>query len=746
MASDATGNPQSNGNPQDPGTAGKPETSASPPQPGSATPQNPAPPAKPGQSGTSSNPQGAGPAVTSLHAGGSGGGGGDTSNEKKTPRDRKIGRSFKYAALIIMALITVRLVFDCYSYYIARRDIDAELQSKRVSSLEYLNLLSQRARALALTTLEARCLERAQLTLFRIAEVEDDAIQKAYAALMEKKNAMIKALNESGLDRDKVEKVVKYVDGTQFEHFELDGSLNDLNDGKNPELFNKLKQNLDELRKEYVAVALQHTPLRERIGQITQAYPAYVKLLAAKNAMIKVLDDSGLKADKVKSVVDYISGGDFQLSQLDEKLKVLKDAGSAQQFENLMKNIDAPHKKYNEIALKHPPPGRSFWTMEAIKTVVARIEQVRKAHKEIADRYPDIDEVLARYASWTNALTGGTADKSSVLDDVAYQVGSDDTRLLRDARCDRFREYYEAVNRRLLDDDPTAGKSWEKLRLIEMPGAAYRAYYQYLGWYFNKPPAAQTLLVTLLLGALGAMTLNMLRMSKVGWWAKEPEPLWGDLIVGPLLGALAAFGIFLIGSAGLLLTSDTRGAQPLSTYFIGLLGFVSGLLYDEAFGRVRRVGSQIFAGGGQDADIAKARDEDRTLAEALKGASAARAASLVLKYGIGTRIGTETEFTLLVPSDEAMGELTLTKWNQLNEDRAAFDAWYNRHYAKEPVSREDVKKPQNPKKQLDTADGEHHALEITGDVLSVDGITVVVPNVKWKKGIVHVLQRDLPEQ
>jgi len=315
MASNATGNPQSNGNPQDTSAAGKPETSASPPQPGPATPHNPPPPARADQSGSSSNPQAAGSAGTSQGAGGSGGGGGNASNEKKTPWDRKwVGRFFKYAALIIMALITVRLVFDCYSFYIARRDIDAELQSKRVSSLEYLNLLSQRARALALTTLEARCLERAQLTLFRIAEVEDDAIQKAYAALMEKKNAMIKALNESGLDRDKVEKMVKYIDGTQFEHFELDGRLNDLNDGKTPELFNKLKQNLDELHKEYVAVALQHAPLRERIERGTQAYPAYVELLAAKNAMIKVLNDSGLDAAKVKMVTDYISGGDFELS------------------------------------------------------------------------------------------------------------------------------------------------------------------------------------------------------------------------------------------------------------------------------------------------------------------------------------------------------------------------------------------------------------------------------------------------
>jgi hypothetical protein len=645
MASDATGNPQSKGNPQDPGTTGKPGTSANPPQTGAVTPQNPAP-ANPEQSGTSSNPQAVG---TSQSAEGSGGGGrgktrdaGNASKDKEPTWDRKwVGRLFKYAALIIMALITLRVVFDAYSFYIARRDIDAELQSKHVSSLEYLNLLSQRARALALTTLEARCLERAQLTLFRIAEVENDAIQKAYAALVEKKNAMIKALNDSGLDHDKVEKVVKYVDGTEFEHFELDERLNDLKDGKNPELFDKLKQRLDQLRKEYMAVALQHSPLRERIEKITKAYPAYAELLAAKHAMIKVLNDSGLDADKVKGVTDYISGGDFELSQLDKKLqdlKDLKDASKAEQFKELMENIDEPRKQYNAIALKHaavageigqidgtyPPTGPSFWTMEAIKNVVARIDQVRNERREIGTRYPDIDEVVARYASWTNALTQGTADKSSVLDDVAYQFSSDDTRLLRDARCNRFKEYYAAVNNRLLDEDSTAGKSWEKLRLIEMPGAAYRAYSQILGWYFNKPPAAQTLWVTLLLGALGAITLNALRMSKVGWWSNHNDPLWGEIVVGPLLGALAAFGIFLIGSVGLLLTSDARGAQPLS--------------------------------------------------------------------------------------------------------------------------REDVKKSNN-KKELETVDKKKkYTLETKADVLTIDNIPVVVPDVKWKKGIVHVLQRDMLEQ
>ena len=104
----------------------------------------------------------------------------------------------------------------------------------------------------------------------------------------------------------------------------------------------------------------------------------------------------------------------------------------------------------------------------------------------------------------------------------------------------------------------------------------------------------------------------------------------------------------------MLLTADTNGTQPLSAYFIGLLGFLSGLMYDEAFGRVRRVGTGMFsAKPGEEA--VNARAEDRSLADALRGKGASLAAGLVLKYGIGTRVSLESEFTLLIPSDEDRG-------------------------------------------------------------------------------------------
>ena len=100
--------------------------------------------------------------------------------------------------------------------------------------------------------------------------------------------------------------------------------------------------------------------------------------------------------------------------------------------------------------------------------------------------------------------------------------------------------------------------------------------------YFKQPPAAQTLFVTLFMGALGGLTVNVLRLSQLGWWRGQKDPLWGEIFLSPVLGALAALAVYLVGSAGLLLTSDFRaaqsGASPLSASFIGLLGFLSGLL------------------------------------------------------------------------------------------------------------------------------------------------------------------------
>src|SRR5436189_6292282 len=104
-------------------------------------------------------------------------------------------------------------------------------------------------------------------------------------------------------------------------------------------------------------------------------------------------------------------------------------------------------------------------------------------------------------------------------------------------------------------------QAWMKAPLAEKIDRIADWYNEQLLNFFKQPPAAQTLFVTLFLGALGGLTVNVLRLSRLGWWRGQPDPMWGEIVVSPFLGALAAFAIYLVGTAGLLLTSDIRAAQ-----------------------------------------------------------------------------------------------------------------------------------------------------------------------------------------
>jgi uncharacterized surface protein with fasciclin (FAS1) repeats len=573
--------------------------------------------------------------------------------------DGSIGVRFcKYFVLIVCVVLTLKVVFDAYSFYVARRDIDSELRSKKVSSLEYVSVLSQRKRALAITTLEGRCLERTQLTLFRIFDAQQEHIKAVYTKLMAIKNQMVELVKGSGAGLIDVEPAANFFNYQRFALAEFDDHIKPINaeTGSNAD-YKALKAKLLELRDKYVAIALENAPLREQIE----------KLIADKK-----LDTS------------------------------------------------------------------PYWNMDAIEKVAERNKLVRKELEENKGKLGDIEDILARYGVWTGALTGGAAN-NPVLDEMAYQIEKADEKLLKEPDCAAFKDYYAAVNARILELDPLAGMPWNKLTWREKIAGIPNYYRQSLLIYFNQPPAAQTLLVTMVLGALGALTLNVLRMSKVGWWSLQDDPPWGEIVVGPLLGALAAFGIFLIGSSGLLLTTDSNGTQPLSAYFIGLLGFISGLLYDEAFGRVRRVGAQIFSSKPGE-DVVNAKAEDRSLAEALRNNSASLAAGLVLKYSIGTRLSLESEFTLLIPSDEAMGRLSLTTWTGLNDPkRDLFNKWYHRHHAAKRVAKADVAN----NSELKVDDGAPYPLLLDGTELKINNIRVLVADITWNKGVIHILSEDV---
>jgi hypothetical protein len=575
-----------------------------------------------------------------------------------------LARFFKYFVLVFSVILTITVVFDAYSFYVARRDIDAELRSKKVSSLEYLNLLLQRERALTVSALEGRCVERVQLTMFRIFNAEQDAIYKVYRQLIEKKNGLNEIVDRLGPGLIDTKAAKDFIDSIHFDLSKLDEHLEPVIETlRYTPKYRQLKDEISSQKEKYAAVALENIPLRKRADEIIR--------------------ENNLAESK-------------------------------------------------------------YWNMDAIKALAARIDQLRDERKQNSEKFGEVEDIVARYNIWIGALTGGVAD-NALADDIAFRMGKADALTLKEQDCKGFDAYYELVTGRIRSAQPLLGKSWSELSWGDTAGIIPRAYHQYLLMFFQQPPAAQTLFVTLFLGALGALALNVLRMSRVGWWANQAEPLWGEIIVGPLLGALAAFGIFLIGSAGLLLTSDANGAQPLSAYFIGLLGFLSGLMYDEAFGRVRRVGTEMFAAKpGQEA--ASARPEDRSLAGILSGKGASLAASLVLKYAIGTRVSRESAFTLLIPSDEAIGGLSLATWTKLSDPQSdAFEKWYHKHHSTQRVARNDVvgDATKEPVKQLLVDDGTSYALQVDDGGLKINHVRVVIADVVWNKGIIHILSQDL---
>ncbi|HKH03231.1 MAG TPA: hypothetical protein VKB08_21285, partial [Bradyrhizobium sp.] len=464
--------------------------------------------------------------------------------------------------------INLKIVFDGFSYYLARRSLDTELESKKLSSLEYLGVLQKRDRAYIIDTLETRCTERAQLAIFRILDAETHkALDHAYATSLAMKDNLAYLIG-------RIEKENK--------------DLSDLVD-------------LEKLRTE--------------VNKPTFA-------LSTIDRIVKPVDD-----DK-RNDLTYQAAAKTVVDRLKETSRPYVDQLASQA------KVRADAQKLL---------GKDSPLFSDVDVLERRLARLREQRKEIRQKLnPDLDEVLSRYAVWTEALTGSAGD-NAVLDEIAFQL-SDDTRTrLSKVNCERFEAYFTKVTGTPLNKDEELARNEKTsgfwLTLAVAPGAIVQFYRSNVNAFFNMPSVAQTLFVTLILGALGALTINVLRLSKVGWWAAQSDPAWGELALAPTLGALAAFGIFLLGSSGLLLTSDGKssGATSLSAFFIGMLGFISGLLYDEAFGRVRRFGATFFAG---DSPVIVISPEDRSLAEALRAAKASFVADLVLKFGIESELGT----------------------------------------------------------------------------------------------------------
>ncbi|MBC7950303.1 MAG: hypothetical protein H7Z12_00595 [Rhodospirillaceae bacterium] len=106
-------------------------------------------------------------------------------------------------------------------------------------------------------------------------------------------------------------------------------------------------------------------------------------------------------------------------------------------------------------------------------------------------------------------------------------------------------------------------------------------------WLFAVPSEVLTLILALVLGALG----SALHMTKVVLEAKEkPSGAW--YIIRPCQGVIMALVVFVLLKAGQL-TMAAGDSDALNPFFVAFVGIVSGLLSPDAYQLIQRAGASI---------------------------------------------------------------------------------------------------------------------------------------------------------
>jgi hypothetical protein len=386
-----------------------------------------------------------------------------------------------------------------------------------------------------------------------------------------------------------------------------------------------------------------------------------------------------------------------------------------------------------------------------IEELETRIDRLRGEIKAINEKLSGVEEPMAKFRLWTESLLGSIP--TSLLVEFAVSEESESKQEgLRKLDCLAFEQSYRLATgvdlrglySNVIPDKPRSNVAKGDLVALPLglppPPTVYRAVAE---WIFVLPPTGQTLLVTLILGGLGAVTLNLLRLSRFGWWGAAPTPDWGEVLFGPLLGAMAAFGIFLIAKTGLLLASGNAqtDVQTLSAFFIGLLGFVSGLLYDQAFARVRLVGAGIF-GGKVEGSVALRDPGDLELAQLFEVEHAPVAAMLVRAAKLGAKLSEYPRFTLFMPVETAIPPdvVTAALKAESSGDMSEIRAWFDGQIAVSRLGSADLTKlAALAQPEIEMSNGIKRKVELVSGVVKVGGASVVKNDLSWRTGIVHII-------
>ncbi len=124
---------------------------------------------------------------------------------------------------------------------------------------------------------------------------------------------------------------------------------------------------------------------------------------------------------------------------------------------------------------------------------------------------------------------------------------------------------------------------------------------------------------------------------------------------------------------------------------------------------------------------------------------------MVLTFGLGVRLKAEAEFTLLVPSDDAIGLLPLRDWRDISSKASTviFDRWYHHHHAGKKFDAATLIQAGNI--QMDDLEvlKAVSAQNVT-TIQKVDGTGAVVKqadvtkaDLPWSNGIIHIIGGEI---
>lgn len=531
-------------------------------------------------------------------------------------------RFWKYVFLISTSVLIVWMIFVAYANYAFRREIDDKI--RQVAPDETIETIIYKI-GNSKETLEEikqwRCAQRDMIAYYRWASMSSRAdLSRLYDITYDAREQVKRYLSQ----QDEVDK----------------------------EVLPKL------LSSTWGMVRSDEVPLKVGLSDWQRASftLGFQRVLAETNGRIRSRAQDAFGGTSLFDRADFRQ---FKNGLMDFDTRVFETTG-----------IDAIEKKLNALEKAVRRDEATFAAFERLSIMKLMAES---AFSNAPDR--GIEQVRDKIG---DPRTLGTAlgaldcahNDRQTLDYVVQRITAAAESFSRDRSKTEISEL-EARNREQVLKDFTshiAGKPvWGHSPTSE-PGQAF--FERPLSAFLALPTSMQALAVTILFGMLGGQTVNLLRLSRVGYWGTQPEPDWSDIAAVPILGGIAALAIYLLTAMGIVVGTEGRaGVGQLNTIgaaLVGFLAFISGLLNQEAFARVQAVGQRLLSAEPQAIGIALTK-VDQDLSDQLEALDRRLMADLVRRHGLGTYLDdpARKDHALLLPSDDWFEGRTAKDWFDL---------------------------------------------------------------------------------